>query len=551
MIAFPTTPPPQVNDTYTAAGKTWRWTGTVWQLQPRALTSADITDFNTAVGNVAPPTTNASLLTSGTLPDARLSAVVTASLGKADTALQPVSVGYAGPYNNGADYGINAVVLFNGRLYKKISNPNNPGYPPTGSDWGLFEPEIGSPAYDLWVQTALDGKQAAGSYATLDANGKVPTSQLELPSYVDDVIEAADFASLPATGETGKIYVTIDTKKTYRWSGSAYVEISASPGSTDAVTEGTNNLYHTAARAAAAAPVQSVAGKTGAVTLTTADIDGLGSIVAGGGALSAPLQVLDVEQGAYANGETIPAGTSFETIIKKMLQKEVAAVYQQPSVSFSASGSTTREFGSDISTTLTGSFTRGDAGALTAYRVKEDGAVVLTETAVANYTTSFQLTASKSFVSEADYATGQQLNNNMGNPSGTPIQAGTKTSNTVTFTPARGSFYGADTETSAAATSTQVRNVRTNPVLGLQNGSTFAITVPVGTRRITIAYPATLRPLTSVAYVESGNAPVKDTFTETTVSVQGANGSTAIDYRVYTYIPAIAFGSEATYNVTI
>lgn len=502
MIAFPTTPPPQVNDTYTHAptGKTWRWTGTVWQLQPRTLTSADITDFNTAVGNAAPSTTNASLLTSGTLPDARLSANVTASLGKADTALQPNTA---------------------------ISNISG-------------------------LQTALDGKQVAGSYATLDANGKVLASQLELPSYVDDVIEAADFTALQAiTGESGKIYVTIDTKKTYRWSGSAYVEISASPGSTDAVTEGTNNLYHTAARAAAAAPVQSVAGKTGAVTLTTADIEGLGSIVAGGGALTAPLQVLDVEQGAYSSGQTIPTGTSFEQIIKNMLQKEVAAVYQQPSVSLSASGSTTREFGSDISTTLTGSFTRGDAGALTAYRVKENGAVVLNGTAVANYTAAFQLTASKSFVAEADYATGLQLNNNMGNPSGTPIQAGTKTSNTVTFTPARGSFYGADTETSAAATSTAVRGVRTNPVLGLQNGSTFEIEIPVGTRRITIAYPATLRPLTSVAYVESGNAPVKDTFTEATVSVQGANGSTAIDYRVYTYIPAIAFGSAATYNVTI
>jgi hypothetical protein len=52
-------------------------------------TAAEITDFNTAVAAVAPPTTDASLLTSGTLNDARLSAAVTASLGKADTASQP------------------------------------------------------------------------------------------------------------------------------------------------------------------------------------------------------------------------------------------------------------------------------------------------------------------------------------------------------------------------------------------------------------------------------------------------------------------------------
>jgi hypothetical protein len=123
------------------------------------------------------------------------------------------------------------------------------------------------------LQTALDGKQASGSYATLES-GKVPSSQL--PSYVDDVIEAVNYAALPATGETGKIYVTIDTNKTYRWSGSAYIEISASPGSTDAVAEGSTNLYFTTARAAAAAPVQSVAGKTGTVTLAKGDV-GLGN----------------------------------------------------------------------------------------------------------------------------------------------------------------------------------------------------------------------------------------------------------------------------------
>ena len=62
--------------------------------------------------------------------------------------------------------------------------------------------------------------------ATLDATGKVPSSQL--PSFVDDVIEVDSFDLLPETGETGKIYVTKDTNLTYRWSGSQYVEISAS-----------------------------------------------------------------------------------------------------------------------------------------------------------------------------------------------------------------------------------------------------------------------------------------------------------------------------------
>ena len=69
------------------------------------------------------------------------------------------------------------------------------------------------------LTTALAGK------ADL-IGGKIPTSQL--PSYVDDVLEYANLAAFPATGETGKIYVALDTNLTYRWSGTAYVEISKS-----------------------------------------------------------------------------------------------------------------------------------------------------------------------------------------------------------------------------------------------------------------------------------------------------------------------------------
>lgn len=64
--------------------------------------------------------------------------------------------------------------------------------------------------------------------ATLDENGIVPSSQL--PSYVDDVLEYSSYSTLPTEGSTGIIYVTLDDNKTYRWSGSTYVEISKSLG---------------------------------------------------------------------------------------------------------------------------------------------------------------------------------------------------------------------------------------------------------------------------------------------------------------------------------
>lgn len=83
-----------------------------------------------------------------------------------------------------------------------------------------------------YVETSKLG--VANGVATLDATGYVPASQL--PSYVDDVVEGSyvsttefdDTEGSALTGETGKIYVDTKTEKTYRWSGSIYVEISAS-----------------------------------------------------------------------------------------------------------------------------------------------------------------------------------------------------------------------------------------------------------------------------------------------------------------------------------
>lgn len=83
---------------------------------------------------------------------------------------------------------------------------------------------LGNVTNDAQVKRSEMGK--AGGVATLDSGGKVPASQL--PSFVDDVLEYAGKSAFPATGEAGKIYVALDTNLTWRWSGSAYVEISKS-----------------------------------------------------------------------------------------------------------------------------------------------------------------------------------------------------------------------------------------------------------------------------------------------------------------------------------
>jgi hypothetical protein len=114
------------------------------------------------------------------------------------------------------------------------------------------------------LQLSLDSKQAAGTYATL-VSGVVPSAQL--PTYV-----YADIANFPAAGEIGKLYTLSTNNKVYRWTGITYAEWLPAAASTDGLPEGNTNLYFTDTRAANAAPVKTVSGKAGNVTLTKNDV---------------------------------------------------------------------------------------------------------------------------------------------------------------------------------------------------------------------------------------------------------------------------------------
>ena len=144
----------------------------------------------------------------------------------------------------------------------------------------------------------------ANGVATLDGAGLIQASQL--PSYVDDVLEFATQSLFPTIGASGKIYIDASSSKTFRWTGSIYVEIVASPGTTDAIAEGTTNLFFTAARASSAAPVQSVAGRGGSVILTHNDIVGLATVAASGSYLDlSNLPTIPVVTGTNTGDQTI------------------------------------------------------------------------------------------------------------------------------------------------------------------------------------------------------------------------------------------------------
>lgn len=109
-------------------------------------------------------------------------------------------------------------VIEMGTLTEHRLDTNNP-HQVTKAQIGL-----GNVTNDAQVKRSEMG--VANGVALLNSDGKIPSSYL--PSYVSDIITANSYSTLPSTGEEDKIYVTKDTNLTYRWSGTAYVEISPS-----------------------------------------------------------------------------------------------------------------------------------------------------------------------------------------------------------------------------------------------------------------------------------------------------------------------------------
>lgn len=74
---------------------------------------------------------------------------------------------------------------------------------------------------DVDSKIPLSQKGQANGVAELDADGTVPIDQIN--DAFNEVLQVSTVSNLPLTGESGKLYVTLDTKKVYMWDGSNFV----------------------------------------------------------------------------------------------------------------------------------------------------------------------------------------------------------------------------------------------------------------------------------------------------------------------------------------
>lgn len=261
--------------------------------------------------------------------------------------------------------------------------------------------------------------------------------------------------------------------------------------------------------------------------------------------------------GSLKDGDVLSVGTTLDDLIKKLTQKSVPATYTAPGVTCKvATGSTVAgnyEVGTEITTSIQGVFTQNDAGALTSIEILKGGTSVLSQsTSPITSDQTFVLgDETVSFTAKATYAAGAVKNDNLGNPSPEgAIEAGTKTSSAVNFVGKRNAFYGTGVGSIPEVTSAMVRGL-TGKKLAPAQGNVLTINVAVGQQYIVFAYPATLRDVNQVKYVETNDTGMAANFDKTLISVEGANGATGADYKVYTYGMATPAAAPMTFEVTI
>lgn len=248
-----------------------------------------------------------------------------------------------------------------------------------------------NPVQNKVITNALDDK------ADLDESGKVPSSQL--PSYVDDIIEGYynttdgkfyedEQYTTEIEGEHGKIYISLDTNKQYRWS-TVFIEI--------------------------------VSGGSGTISR----------------AITAAIDV-----GGVDAGDTFAQGTSYDDMWDTLLNPTLYPTFTAPSASLSYSSDTNYAVGATIAAktatvgynagaiTLNGTKQADRGGAATNYAIATTGADTEYSDSSAS-SGSFSVTAltrstkgTIKITATVSYAQGPQPKDSKGNDYSTPLAAG-------------------------------------------------------------------------------------------------------------------------------
>lgn len=284
-------------------------------------------------------------------------------------------------------------------------------------------------------------------------------------------------------------------------------------------------------------------------------------VINDGDAMSAAVSVelgVDGTLGGYKTGDIIAAGTPIETVIKKLLAKQIPPTYTAPTVTLTNNGGTAAgnyEIGTTISPKLRAAYNKNNGGDLIELNIIGIASGVTSP--LSTEITPFILESTTKYQASAQYEDGPILNDNLGDPYPTgQIKAGTKTSGYMTFTPFRQGWFWGILNTSSVEEPLTSEIIRSGTKKGGAYGSGsitgIAASKVANRKRIFVACPAANKGVTKVIMPSAMNADCTADFVKqsSTVMVEGANGFDAIAYNVWVYEPA-AISDDQTFTVTL
>ncbi len=231
--------------------------------------------------------------------------------------------------------------------------------------------------------------------------------------------------------------------------------------------------------------------------------------------------------GKYGQGQIIPAiGKTAAQVLIDALTQAIPPSYSQPSVSIGSSPSGgTFEIGTALSITLSSGFNANDGGAATGTVYNKGGSPL-----GGNTDNIASLTSSVSYTVTISYGQGPVKNNNLGVPDPTGrINAGSRTSSAVTFTPQSKRFWGYSAD--ATPTDAEIRAALggNSELSGAKAKGSFDVTISSGSNYVFYAYPASLGGLSSLSVGGFGSLPAFDLTTRSFTNAQGH----AQSYNIY------------------
>lgn len=272
-----------------------------------------------------------------------------------------------------------------------------------------------------------------------------------------------------------------------------------------------------------------------------------------------PVVVNGVTGLGIEDGATIPAGISFDDFVKMVVQKAIPATYTKPTLSLTNNGgqaSGNVEAGTSITPKLKATFTQNDAGDLEGISILKGSESVADGTeSPLTYSGEAIVIGDETitFTASADYGDAPVKQNNLGADSTENWFAGdTVTSSGYSITGKRNLFYGTGVGELPEVTSDMVRGL-VNTKLAPYQAYSFNVNVDVGQQYIVVAYPATLRDVNNITYVEANDGGMASNFTKHTIDVADARGGEngMVSYKVYTYKMAVPAAAAMTFKVTI